>query len=133
MGRKILAVIVAMITSWGSILIVEMIATRLWSTPNNLEYMSRTEAAAYFASLPLTAYVVVIVGYVIGGFLGGFIVTKMSRRESPGLTLPILVGVLLTLGAVSNIVMLPGQPIWFIAVSIIVFLPFSLLGHRFAR
>jgi hypothetical protein len=133
MGRKILAVIVALITAWGIILIVEMIASRLWSTPNNLEYMSRGDMAAYFSSLPVTAYVVVLVGYLIAAFFGGFIVTKMSRRESPGVTLPIVIGIVLTLGAILNFVTLPGQPIWVIVVGVLIFIPLSLTGHRFAR
>ena len=133
MGRKILAVIVAMITATGIILIVAMVATRLWSTPNNLEYMSRAEASTYFSSRPLESYVVMLIGYVMGAFFAGFIVTKMSRRESPGKTLPVVVGVLLLLGMLATVALLPGQPIWFVIASLVAFIPFSLLGHRFAR
>src|SRR5437868_6742578 len=133
MGRKILAVVLALITAWAIFLIVEMIMTQLWKTPNSMEYMGLDEIVAYFVSLPHTAYATVLLGYVIGAFCGGFIVTKMSRRESPGLALPIIIGVILTLGAISNFVMIPGQPMWFIVASIVVFLPLSLIGHRFAR
>jgi len=133
MGRKILAVVVALITAWAIFLIVEMVSTRFWNTPNNLEYMGRGEVASYFASLPPIAYAIVLFGYIIGAFFAGFIVTKMSRRESPGLALPILVGIILTLGAVANAMMLPGQPVWFILAGLVVFLPMALLAHRFAR
>ncbi len=133
MGRKILAVVVAMIAAWGILIIVEMISTRFWNTPNGLEHMSRQEMVAYFATRPPEAYATVLIGYLIGAFLGGFVVTKMSRRESPGLALPILIGVLLTIGMISNIFMVPGQPLWFVLAGLVIFLPLSLLGHRFAR
>jgi hypothetical protein len=57
----------------------------------------------------------------------------MSRRESPGTTLPILVGVILTLLMIVNVLMLPGQPIWFMIVGLLIFIPSSLFGHRLAR
>jgi len=56
----------------------------------------------------------------------------MSRRESPGLVLPIIVGVVLTVSAIGNMVMLPCQPIWFEVIAVIIFLPITLIGHRFA-
>ena len=133
MGRKILAVIVGLLTAWGFILIVGIISTRMWSTPNNLEYMSRSEVVAYVASRPIESFIVVLIGYVIGAYFGGFIVTKMSRRESPGISLPILIGGLLTVGAIINFAFFPGQPLWFMALSLLTFIPLSLLGHRFAR
>jgi hypothetical protein len=133
MVRKVLAVIVALITAWGIILIVEMVASRFWTTPNNLEYMSRDDMAAYFSKLPPTAYLIVLAGYLIAAFFGGFIVTKMSRRESPGLTLPVVIGIILTLGGILNFVSFPGQPIWFVMVGVLIFIPMSLIGHRFAR
>ncbi len=133
MGRKILAVVVGLITAWGFILIVGMIATRMWSTPNNLEYMSRDEMIAYFSSRPLETFIVILIGYIIGAYFGGFIVTKMSRRESPGISLPILIGGILTVGAMINFAFFPGQPLWFMALSLLTFIPLSLLGHRFAR
>lgn len=133
MGRKILALVVGLITAWAVILIVEMVATRVWHTPNNLEYMTRAEMSTYFASMPVAAYVVVLIGYLLGSFAGGFIVTKMSRRESPGMTLPIVIGAILTLGAILNFVLLPGQPIWFMIVGLLIFIPVSVIGHKFAR
>lgn len=135
MGRKILAVIVAMITSTMIIWIAEMISTMAAPTyPKNAEYMSRDEWTAYISSMPARAFAIILVGYIIAAFAGGFIATKMGRRWSPGPSLALIVGVLLTLGGVANFfVMLPGQPLWFIAVSLVCYIPFSLLGYRIAK
>ena len=134
MGRKILAVVVAMIIAVAIIWIGWMISTMIAPNPiNNFEYATTSELADYIRRLPNASYLAAIVGYVLASFAGGFIVTKMSRRESTGMTLPIIIGVLLELGMVANILMLPGQPIWFIVAGFLTFIPLSLLGHRFAR
>ncbi len=133
MGRKILAVIVAFIVATAIIMVVEMLNANIVMPPSDAVMKDPAALREFMANGPVKAYVIVLIGYLIASFAGGFIVTKMSRRESPGLTLPIIIGVLLTLAMVANIVMLPGQPIWFIAASFVIFIPVSLIGHRFAR
>ena len=134
MGRKILAVIVAMITAVAIIWVVEMVGTLFGAhAPKNMEYMTRGELGAYMGTLPAGAYLTVIVGYLIAAFAGGFIVTKMARRESSDLSLTLIVGGLLTLGGIVNYITLPGQPLWFGIVSLLVFIPSALVAYRFAR
>ena len=133
MGRKILAVVVAMIVAIAIMMVVEMANSMVIMPPSDDVMKDAAKLREFMANGPVKAYVIVLIGYVLASFAGGFIVTKMSRRESPGLTLPIIVGVLLALGMVANILMLPGQPIWFVVAGFLTFIPLSLLGHRFAR
>ena len=133
MGRKILAVVVAMIVAIAIMMVVEMANSMVIMPPSDDVMKDAAKLREFMANGPVKAYVIVLIGYVLASFAGGFIVTKMSRRESPGLTLPIIVGVLLELGMVANILMLPGQPIWFLVAGFLTFIPLSLLGHRFAR
>ena len=133
MGRKILAVVVAMIVAIAIMMVVEMANSMVIMPPSDDVMKDAAKLREFMANGPVKAYVIVLIGYVLASFAGGFIVTKMSRRESPGLTLPIVVGVLLELGMVANILMLPGQPIWFVVAGFLTFIPLSLLGHRFAR
>ncbi len=133
MGRKILAVVVALIVALAIMMVVEM-GNSIVIAPPSADVMKDPAAlCAYMANGPVTAYVVVLIGYVLASFAAGFIVTKMSRRESPGLTLPILIGVILTLAGIANLIMLPCQPMWFAILSSLTYIPLSLLGHRFAR
>jgi len=116
------------------IMIVEMLNSLVVSHPAADVMNDPAKLREFMTTLPMTAYVVVLVGYILGAFAGGFIVTKMSRRESPGIALPVLIGVILEIGAILNFfVLLPGQPLWFVAASLILLIPMSLLGHRFAR
>ena len=133
MGRKILAVVVAMIVAIAIMMVVERATSMVIMPPSDDVMKDAAKLREFMANGPVKAYVIVLIGYVLASFAGGFIVTKMSRRESPGLTLPIVVGVLLELGMVANILMLPGQPIWFVVAGFLTFIPLSLLGHRFAR
>ena len=133
MGRKILAVVVALIVAFAIMMIVEMGNSMVIAQPSSEVMADRAKLAEYMANGPAKAYIIVLIGYLLASFAGGFIVTKMSRRESPGLTLPIIIGVILTLLMVGNILMLPGQPMWFIATGLVIFIPVTLIGHRFAR
>lgn len=135
MGRKILAVIVAMITATAIIWIFEMISTMAAPNyPKNAEYMSRDEWKAYMATLPALSFAIILGGYIIAGFAGGFVASKMGRRWSSGPTLALIVGALLTLGGIANFFfMIPGQPVWFMVASLISYIPAALIGYRIAR
>jgi hypothetical protein len=133
MGRKILAVVVAWIVAVAIMMIVEMGNSIVFAPPSDAVMKDPAAMREYMANGPMTAYVIVLVGYILASFVGGFIVTKMSRRESPGITLPIVIGGLLEVGMIVNILILPGQPMWFVILGLLVFIPMSLLGHRFAR
>ena len=99
MGRKFMAVIVAMITAVAIIWVAFMISSMMAPFyPANLEYKSRDEIIAYMQSVPLNTFITVLIGYGIAAFAGGFISTKMGRRWSPGMSLAVVAGVLLTIG-----------------------------------
>jgi hypothetical protein len=128
----ILAVVVALIVAVAIMMVVEMGNSIIVMPPSQEIMNDRAALCDYMARGPVTAYVVVLIGYFLAAFAAGFIVTKMSRRESPGMTLPLIVAALLELGMIANVVMLPCQPVWFIVIGLIIFVPMTLIGHRFA-
>jgi hypothetical protein len=133
MGRKILAVVVAMITAVCIIWVAYMISSMMAPFyPKNMEFMSRDDMLAYMRTVPISTFVTVLIGYVVAAFAGGFISAKMGRRWSPGMSLALVVGFLLTIGDLLITWFWP-QPTWFILASLIVFIPISLIGYRFAR
>jgi lysylphosphatidylglycerol synthetase-like protein (DUF2156 family) len=133
MGRKILAVIVAMITGVAIIWVGWMISTMLaFNTPKNLEYLSTQDIDTYARSLPTSAYIAALIGYAVAAFAGGFISTKMGRRWGGGMSLALVVGGLLTVGSLLTSFTWP-QPMWLVLVSLLIFIPFSLIGYRFAH
>lgn len=135
MGRKILAVIVACITAMAIIMIFQMISTAAApAPPKNFEYMTAEERTTSITSLPAMVFAIVLAGYIVAAFAGGFIAQKMGRRWSEGPLLSLIVGLLLTAGGIANFFFLvPGQPMWFTAASLISYIPMALIGYRFAR
>lgn len=134
MGRKILAVVVAMITGGAIIWLTWMISTLApFSTPSQLEYVNQAEINRYAASAPPMTYAIALIGYALAGFAAGFVVTKMARRWTTGsYALSILVGFLLTLWAVIAYLRFPG-PVWFLIAAIVIFIPAAMLAHRMAE
>ncbi|SRR5258706_259393 len=133
MGRKILAVVVAMIAAVAIIWVSFMIATLVApNTPNYSAYVGEKDLAAYMATYPTSAFVAVAIGYAVAAFAGGFISTKIGRRWSPGMSLALVVGILLTAGSLLISLVWP-QPTRFVLISLVIFIPASLIGYRLAN
>ncbi len=131
MVRSILAVVVAIIAAVVIMMIVEVANSMVMAPPSPEIMNDPARLHEFMANGPVRAYLIVLFGYIIASFAGGFVVRKISRR--PGITPPLIVGGLLTLFMVANILMLPGQPIWFVFASLVVFIPVTLIGSRVAR
>lgn len=134
MGRRILGMIAGAITAFAVIGIVQMIGTMFASQPpKNIEYMTAEEIAAFVASLPLGTLLTFIFGYMLGSLAGGWMATKVTKERHNSVP-SLIVGIILTIvGLVNFFVVFPGQPAWFVAVSLLIYIPVSLLGHRLAR
>ena len=105
MGRKILAVVTAMITGFAVIWVGWMISTlAAFSTPSQMEHVGQSDVNRYAASAPPMTYVIALICYALAGFAAGFVVTKMARRwTTGGYSLSIVCGVLLmTAGLVAE-------------------------------
>ncbi len=96
--------------------------------PNDLDWMDTAAVQALTASLPWTAYILVILGWMAGSFAGGGVATRLSgdTRYRTALAL----GIILTLAGIWN-VMLLGHPLLFSITSIPQFLIFTNLGHQY--
>jgi hypothetical protein len=134
MGRKILAVIVAMFMAGAIFMIIEMIATMIpLFSPKNLEYWSSSEREVYFSSMPLGSYITIAFGAILASVAGGWIVTNIAKANESN-ALPVFVAALLSFaGLFWYFAFLPGQPYWLIAFSLILTFPFAIIGHRLAR
>ena len=134
MGRKILAVVTAMITGFAVIWVGWMISTlAAFSTPSQMEHVGQSDLNQYAASTPPMFWIVGLISYALAGFGAGFVVTKMARRwTTGGYALSIVCGVLLTLWAVIAYLRFPG-PVWFLIAAILIFVPSAIIAHRFAE
>lgn len=134
MGRKVLAVIVAMIVAWAIIMISQMLNAAFIMPPSSDVLADPDRLSEYIAAMPNSAYIMVLIGYVVASFAGGFIATKMARHVGGGYAETLVVAAILLLMAILNFfVTMPGQAMWFVIASLLCFFPLALLGHRLAR
>jgi hypothetical protein len=92
--------------------------------PVNLE-ISTPEFAAYMANQPVSAYLWIMLGYAVGSFGAGFVLSRLSNNLSSARIA--LSGGLTALG-IMNMFALP-QPTWF-WISVLVYFPFIFLGAK---
>ena len=133
MGRRVLGVIVALITAGGIFFLFVMVASAFApQPPGNIEHFDRAEVERFMRSLPFGGYLTASLGGLLASLAGGWMVTKISK-EWRSMTLPVVVAFLLTLGGIINYFYWGGQPLWFLAACVVLTLPFVLIGYRVAR
>jgi hypothetical protein len=133
MLRKILGTIGGIVTAFIVILIAQL-ALMLVVTPPTPEMMQNSQALQEWVSnMPVSANLLLALGYLIGSFAGGFVATKIAVGEN-GFLPSLIVGVLLTVAGVYNFfVTMPGSPMWAIVLCLVIYIPFTLIGHRAAK
>jgi hypothetical protein len=89
----------------------------------------RETIRAMLATAPVGAFLVVIVGWILGAVAGGWTAARLAAQAKPrhGLVL----GALLTLAGVANNLMIP-PPLWFWIASHVVLPPAARVGARLA-
>ena len=127
MKRNILSVVVGLATAIITFLIAETINGNLHPAPTTLDYKNTIAVRAFYENQPISLWLLVLAGWVIGSLICGFLIKLISKSDNK--KLPIIAGCILTLSAVANFFSLP-HPTWFIVVGLLVFIPSTLLGHR---
>ena len=127
MKRNILSVVVGLATAIITFLIAETINGNLHPAPTTLDYKNTIAVRAFYENQPISLWLLVLAGWVIGSLLCGFLIKLISKSDNK--KLPIIAGCILTLSAVANFFSLP-HPTWFIVVGLLVFIPLTLLGHK---
>lgn len=130
MKRNIISVVVGLAVAIITFLIAETSTASLHPAPTNLDYKDSIAVKAFYENQPLSMWLLVLAGWVIGSLLCGLLIKIISKNENK--KLPIIAGIILTLSAVANFFSLP-HPTWFIVVGLIVFIPSTLLGHNLKK
>ena len=133
MVRKILGVFVGMIAASVMIMIAQM-AMMLVVAPPSAETMQDPETLrAWISAMPVTADLLLALGYAIGAFAGGFVAGKIAGAGN-GFLPALLIGMFLTIAGIVNFFFtMPGSPMWLIVLCLLIYEPFALLGQRVAK
>ena len=130
--RSIAAVVVGFIAASIVMMIVEAINGHVLYPELGKAAQGMTDREAIrtlMAKAPVGAFVVVMVGWILGALVGGWTAARLAGRAKIGHGL--VLGALLTLAGVANNLMLP-PPLWFWIASLAVLLPAAYLGARLA-
>lgn len=130
--RSIVAVIVGFVAAGAVMMLVETVNGHvLYPEFGKLaEGMTdREEIRALLANAPVGAFLVVLVGWVLGGLVGGFLAAWIGWNAP--LAHALVLGGLLTLAGIANNLMIP-PPAWFWIPSLVAFLPAAYAGARLA-
>jgi hypothetical protein len=126
--RKVLGVIAGFVVAVACMMTAEGINHRIYPIPNNINSRDTEAVRRLVATLPAGAFVLVLVGWLVGTLLGTFLAAKIGRSRVPAY----VVGALLLCGGIANIVMLP-QPAWFDAVALLIFVAMPFAGIAMAK
>jgi hypothetical protein len=130
--RSIAAVVVGFIAASIVMMIIETVNGRVLYPELGKAaegVTDRETIRALFAKAPLGSLLVVIVGWILGGVVGGWSTGRLAPRATIGHGL--VLGALLTLAGVANNLMIP-PPVWFWIASLVVLMPAAYLGARLA-
>ena len=127
MGRRILAVLAGVVVSILTVFLVELIGHSLFPPPAGVDVTDPEQLRGIMDRIPTMAKVLVIVGWVLGAFLGGLAASKIARNA--GTACAAIVGVVMVLLAGINLVLIP-HPVWMTVLAVVLPVPAAVLASR---
>ena len=127
MVLKLLAGIAGIVVFVALVTLFEYVNGLIFGAPS-IQAQSDLQALQQFiAQMPVGAGILLLVGYAVGSFAGGFVMAKIARWDS--LVLPLVLGILGTIGWILNTIALP-HPLWIKILGYLCFIPFALIGYK---
>jgi hypothetical protein len=123
--RRIGAVIAGMIVAFLLVAGAEGIAHKIYPPPPGTNMQDMAQMKAFVATLPLSALLVVLTGWLIATFVATWLAARIAGTPVPGY----IVGALLLCAGIANAFIIP-QPVWFSIASIVIYLGATWVGAR---
>lgn len=130
MGRTLLGIVAGLAAMFVVITAVQWLGAQLYPPPPGLDLRDQHGMAALIAQLPFAALAFVVVGWVLGAFVGGWVAARIGRDHPRAAAA--VVGLAVVAGVVLMIVSIP-HPLWMGALGLLLPVPVALLGARLAR
>lgn len=125
--RKAWPVIAGLLTAFIVMMVFEFVNSLIFPLPEGLDIRNTEAVQAFTATLPWTAYILVLLGWIIGAFKAGVVTTFFSKETKYKLSF--VTGVILTIAGVFNNIII-GHNMVFNILGIPLFILFTYLGHR---
>lgn len=126
--KNILSVMAGLITGVLVIMLIEAISHKMYPLPPGFDLSKADKETMEFLMeemMPMGAFMMVLLSYILGSFSGGMISSVISKKIQQ----PLIVGSVLMVAGIVTLFMIP-HPVWFMAVSLPVYIPFALAGGK---
>jgi len=111
--RNVLGVIAGLAVGMSVNMALIMLNSRvLHPTPEGMDMMDPEQMNAYVASLPASAFIIVIAAHLGQAFVGGWVAAKVG--SSRPVTLAMIIGVLSLIGGIMNMMSITEAPDWLV-------------------
>jgi hypothetical protein len=129
-AKYLIATIVGLVAGGVTVFAIESINTLIYPLPDGVTMSNREALAQFVATMPIGGFVMVLLAWLIGNLVAGF----LARRLAPGRSLvpPLITCGLLLVGAILNLFMIP-HPAWFWFAGIAASLGGAFIGITLAR
>lgn len=129
MLRKISAILLGLLVSGLTVTLVEWISHQVYPLPPDLDFKDPEKVRSYVSSLPLGAFLAILVGWLLGTLAGGLAACRVARDQP--VVFASIIGAVMMAATVANLVMIP-HPTWFSIAGIGVIAAGTLLTVRLA-
>src|SRR4051812_34857420 len=107
-----------------------MLSWTVYPPPAGANLSDPATMNSYIASLPIGAFLIVLVAHEGGALVGGCAAALIGARFQ--LILGAIVGGLFLLGGIVNVLSMPA-PLWFEVIDLLLFVPCGILGAKLVR
>ena len=128
--KRIAAVFIGLMVAFTVIILLEKIAHGNMVVPGGVDPNTPEGAEQLIAMAPVNALIWIVLGYLLGSFLGSLVAQLISNGTQP-VSAWITGGILLAL-TLANLFMVP-HPVWMVVSGILAVLLASWLGGKLVR
>jgi hypothetical protein len=128
--RGTVAVMAGVMAAFLVIMLVQLLGAVLYPAPAGFDPKDPEALTALTASLPLGAFLMVLLGYLLGAVAGGYLAARLApsrRAVHAG-----IVAAFLLAGSIMNLVSIP-HPAWFLAANLLIVAVVPVLAGRLAQ
>lgn len=129
MGRTILGMLVGVVTMWLTVAVLEFVGHAMYPPPAGLDPQNPEHLQMIFATAPLGAFVMLVVAWAGGSFVGGWIAARIARHARAA---AIAVALFVMAGVAGMIKLVPDHPGWVSTLGLLLPIPVALIAAKLA-
>ena len=130
MLRKIIGVMAGLMVAMLIITVIESLNAKLHPLPNGVNIEDREAMQGYINSLPKTAFIILLSGYLLASFFCGLVIRLIAKSDDR--TPAYLASIGLATAGIVNFFSFE-HPWWVIIIGLLIFVPVTLYGFTLIK